>query len=377
MPPRLTITCLSLAFLAACSPAPPEPPAQTDTGAGTSLTREMASTPDPGFARAYAPREFRFPQDHGAHPDFATEWWYFTGNLESAEGRRFGYQLTLFRVGLTPGPAHDDSAWRANQLYMGHLAISDIAAQTHHSRERFSRAAAGLAGAETAPLRVWLGPWSIRSRSTTLFPLELTAADEGLSLRLVLDAGDKPMVLQGDRGLSQKSAQPGNASYYYSFTRLPTRGDLHIDDARFAVSGHSWFDREWSSSALGPDQAGWDWFALQLDDGRDLMFYRLRRHDGRGDRFSQGVLVERDGETRRLSNDEVELEPTRFWRTDDGARYPVAWRLEIPALQIALRVNAAFDAQEMPMTVRYWEGAVDVDGSHSGRGYMELSGYAE
>jgi predicted secreted hydrolase len=368
------IACLLIVLLAACSPAPPGP---AQTGADTSLSEQMATTPDPGFARAYLPREFHFPRDHGAHPDFATEWWYFTGNLETDRGRRFGYQLTLFRVGLTPGPASTDSAWRANQLYMGHLAISDVETGRHHSRERFSRAAAGLAGAEAAPLRVWLGPWSIRSRSPALLPLQLSAADDGLSLQLSIEDGGKPMVLQGDRGLSQKSGESGNASYYYSFTRLPTQGELRIGDDSYRVSGNSWFDREWSTSALGPDQAGWDWFALQLDDGRDLMFYRLRKHDGRPDDFSQGVLVDRDGSAQRLSIDQVDLRPTRFWHADDSTRYPVEWRLEIPSLQIALRVNATFDAQEMPMTVRYWEGAVDVDGSHRGRGYMELSGYAD
>lgn len=373
MPARAIAIVLSI-LLAACTPSPPDPEQATDT---TSLTDQMAASPDPGFARAFEPREFRFPEDHGAHPDFATEWWYFTGNLDSRQGRRFGYQLTLFRVGLTPGPPARDSAWRANQLYMGHLAISDIAERRHHHRERFSRAAAGLAGATLSPLRVWLGPWSLGSRSEDLFPLDLSAEDDGLALRLTLEAGDKRMVLQGDRGLSQKSGAPGNASFYYSFTRLPTRGELRIGDDRYTVEGHSWFDREWSSSALGPDQAGWDWFALQLDDGRDLMFYRLRKHDGRPDRFSQGVLVDHDGMAQRLTNDEVDLRPTRFWSTDDGARYPVEWRLTVPSQQIDLRVNATFDAQEMPMTVRYWEGAVDVDGSHAGRGYMELSGYAD
>ena len=375
MPVRAITALLSL-LLAACSPAPTDPPA-ADTPGTTSLSAQMAATPDPGFARAFEPREFRFPEDHGAHPDFATEWWYFTGNLETGQGRRFGYQLTLFRVGLTPGAAATDSAWRANQLYMGHLAVSDIATRRHHSRERFGRAAAGLAGAETPPLRVWLGPWSIGSRATDLFPLELVAAQDGLSLRLTVDQGDKAMVLQGDRGLSQKSGEPGNASYYYSFTRLPTRGELQIGGQRFAVSGDSWFDREWSSSALGPEQAGWDWFALQLDDGRDLMFYRLRKHDGRPDRFSQGLLVDHDGAAQRLSIDQVDLRPTRLWGTDDGTRYPVEWRLSVPSHQLDLQVSAVFDAQEMPMTVRYWEGAVDVGGSHSGRGYMELSGYAD
>jgi predicted secreted hydrolase len=370
---RLLIPLLAWS-LYGCSPTPAPSEAES---ARVSLGTRMAAPPDPGFARAWQPRDFSFPADHGAHPAFATEWWYFTGNLASGDGHRFGYQLTLFRVGLAPGEAVEDSDWRTNQLYMGHLAISDIAARRHHARERFSRAAAGLAGAETAPLRVWLGPWSIRGAPTTLFPLTLSAADPQLGLQLTLEAGDRPMVLQGERGLSRKSAQPGNASYYYSFTRLPTRGELRVGGETFAVGGDSWFDREWSSSALSPDQAGWDWFALQLDDGRDLMFYRLRDHAGNADPFSRGVLVGTDGLVEHLAAEDVTLTPRRLWTSPEGTAYPVEWTLTIPSRAMKLEVRAAFDAQEMPTTVRYWEGAVEVDGSHRGRGYLELSGYAD
>ena len=176
------------------------------------LEERMASTPDPGFARALEPRTFDFPEDHGPHPAFATEWWYLTGNLEDAQGRPFGYQLTLFRIGLEPGDPVADSPWRTHQIYMGHLALSDIAERRHHSAERFSRAALGLAGAETVPLRVWLGPWSIHGGADGLFPLRLEAATAGLALDLELAAGDRPLVLQGERGRSRTSAAPGNAS---------------------------------------------------------------------------------------------------------------------------------------------------------------------
>jgi predicted secreted hydrolase len=352
------------------------PPSATDGGSQVRLEQRMAAAPDPGFARAIEPRSFVFPQDHGPHPAFATEWWYLTGNLEDAQGRAFGYQLTLFRVGLEPGQPAADSAWRTHQIYMGHLALSDIAERRHHSAERFSRAAVGLAGAESVPLRVWLGPWAIEGGADDLFPLRLDAAADGLAIELELTAGDKPLVLQGERGLSRKSAAPGNASYYYSYTRLPTTGAVRIDGRQYRVNGDSWLDREWSSSALAADQAGWDWFALQLEDGRDLMFYRMRGRDGQAQRFSKGVLVAADGSAEALTLEDVTLEPTRRWRSADGVDYPVAWRLAVPGHGLDLEVEAAFDDQEMDHTVRYWEGAVVVRGSQRGVGYLELSGYA-
>jgi predicted secreted hydrolase len=367
-----SLACLVVLCLAACAP---EAPAPGDPPSGVAVDQRMGATPDPGFARALQPREFSFPADHGAHEDFATEWWYFTGNLHSESGRRFGYQLTLFRIGLKAGPAAGDSPWRSQQTYMGHLAVSDVESGRHHSAERFSRAAAGLAGAQTQPLRIWLGPWSIQGTPGQTFPLRLSAGTPELGLELTLDAGAKPVVLQGDRGLSPKSAAPGNASYYYSLTRLPTRGEIRLAERRWRVEGNSWFDREWSSSALAPDQAGWDWFALQLDDGRDLMFYQMRDKQGRAQRFSRGVLVDADGDTQPLNFDAVQLSPTRTWRSDDGTSYPVAWRLRVPDRGIDLVVEAAFDEQLMRHTVTYWEGTVDVSGSHNGLGYLELSGY--
>jgi predicted secreted hydrolase len=365
-------------LIAALSTGCDRPPAdQRQASASIGVDQRMGAEPDPGFARALKPRAFVFPHDHGAHPEYATEWWYFTGNLRATDGRRFGYQLTLFRVGLTPGPPLPDSDWRAHQLFMGHLAISDITNRRHHSSERFSRAAAGLAGAQVEPFRVWLGPWSISGNNKgPFFPLQLRAATPDIAIALTVDAGAKPIVLQGDQGLSRKAAAPGNASYYYSFTRLPTSGEIRLGDRRFQVGGDSWFDREWSSSALAADQAGWDWFALQLDDGRDLMFYRMRGKDGKAQRFSTGVLLEADGSAHRLTLDDVTPTPVRNWTSDEGVSYPVGWRLVLPGYGLDLQVDAAFDDQEMTHRVRYWEGAVAVTGSHTGAGYLELSGYA-
>ena len=206
MPKRAWLLLLA-SLLAACGPASDDRGPETDI----SVSRVLSSQLDPGFARAERVRRFEFPGDHGPHPEYATEWWYFTGNLRDETGRRFGYQLTLFRVGLKPMPPETDSSWRSHQVYMGHLAVSDIDQQAHHSEERFSRAAAGLAGAGGAPLRVWLGPWSLAAAPDSFFPLRLEAAGDDLAIELSLAQGIKPVVLQGDRGLSRKGVQAGNA----------------------------------------------------------------------------------------------------------------------------------------------------------------------
>jgi predicted secreted hydrolase len=188
----------------------------------------------------------------------------------------------------------------------------------------------------------------------------------------------KPFVLQGDRGLSQKGPGSGNASYYYSYTRLSTDGIVVVDGDTLSVSGSSWLDREWSTSALGPDQVGWDWFSLQLDDGRDLMYYQLRNRDGSASRFSEGVLVDENGTKTSLGRSDVRLTVQDRWTTPDGSRtYPVAWRLQVPEENVDLQIRAAFPDQEMDVSVRYWEGAVGVNGSATGRGYVEMTGYGD
>ena len=202
-----------------------------------------------------------------------------------------------------------------------------------------------------------------------------TLANWMIRLSLQLQPGDKPMVLQGERGLSRKSATPGNASFYYSFTRLPTRGEIRVGDKFYTVEGNSWMDREWSSSALDKDQAGWDWFALQLDDGREVMYYQMRNKQGGAHAFSSGKLVEKDGRVHTLLPNQVMLMPSRYWQARDGERYPVKWSMQIAEHQLDLEVEAMFDDQLMDHTVRYWEGAVGVSGSHTGKGYLELSGY--
>ncbi len=330
------------------------------------------------FARVTGPRPLDFPADHGAHPDHRTEWWYFTGNLTSEEGRAYGFQLTLFRSALAPTPPDKDSDWATRQAWMGHFALTDISAGEHRASERYQRGALGLAGATVQPVRVWLDDWEIRSEGPdTLFPLRVQAreSEAGIAIDLRLEA-TKGHVLQGDRGYSRKGRDPANASRYYSYTRLQAAGSVEFADQSAQVSGSAWLDREWSTSALDEGQQGWDWFALQLTDGRDLMVYRLRREDGRTDPNSAGILVDAAGAATPLAAGDFTLTPTRYWRSPrTGSRYPVAWELSVPSAGLRLAVTARVDAQEMPTTVRYWEGAVSVSGSASGVGYLEMTGY--
>ena len=338
------------------------------------------------FTRATLPREFVFPADHGAHDGFRTEWWYVTGNLFAADGRAFGVQLTFFRNALAAeisATAPSASRWRSAHVWMAHFALSDEQGDTFRFAERFAREAVGLAGVTTAPFRVALEDWSIASGTPSgsdFSPLRLAARDGGFAVDLALEAR-KPPVLQGERGLSQKGPEPGNASYYYSMTRLPTRGTVTVNGETIPVSGEAWLDREWSTSALGPDLAGWDWFALQLGDGRELMFYRLRRKDGAVDPWSRGSLVAADGASRSLAATEIRLTALSTWQSPSGATYPARWRLEVPGEELDLELTPRVPNQELDVTVRYWEGAVKVNGtsrSHpiAGHGFVEMTGYA-
>jgi predicted secreted hydrolase len=339
---------------------------------------ELLDAANDAFPRATEARRFEFPADHGPHPDYRNEWWYVTGNLDDESGRRFGYELTIFRFALTPERAESPSAWRTNQLFIAHLAVTDPEGERFLVSEKYSRGALGLAGAEADPFAVWIDDWTIRAAASAPDVWQLSAGSEEIALELALTSL-KPPVLNGDAGLSQKSSEPGNASYYYSLTRLATDGELRIGDAVFRVQGSSWADREWSSSALGDDQVGWDWFALQFEDGRELMIYQLRRRDGSADPNSAGTLVRADGTSVHLANDDLVLRVLDSWNSPEGGVYPARWQLEIPAYDIRVEVTPVMADQELFTTVRYWEGAVDVIGANGtvGRGYVELTGYAE
>jgi predicted secreted hydrolase len=346
------------------------------------LSDLLGSDDDAGFEKAIDPREFVFPGDHGPHPGFRNEWWYVTGNLDGDGGERFGFELTIFRFALTPERPAAESSWRSNQVYIAHFAVTDAGRERFYAAERYSRGALGLAGASADPFRVWIDDWEIAAEERGQPERwRLRASDPEFALDIALTAA-KPPVLNGVDGLSQKSAEPGNASYYYSITRWLTDGTLRLGGDEFRVSGLSWLDREWSSSALAADQLGWDWFALQLSDGSELMFYNLRKLDGSQDEHSAGTWIEADGTSRHIDREEIDIVVTDTWDSPEGGRYPSAWTLRFPEQGLSLDIRPVMADQELFTTVRYWEGAVDVQGERQGspidgRGYVELTGYAD
>lgn len=352
--------------------------------ANLDLSQELGNTEDAGFAKVLRPREFSFPVDHGPHLEYGVEWWYYTGNLDNQEGRQFGFELTLFRIGLTTDSPQRASDWAASQVYMGHFAVTDVKNNRFYAFERFSRDGLGLAGAsvaETQGFRVWLEDWSIDGEGATEPAITLRAAEEDVAIELTLVSA-KPLVLQGDRGFSQKSAETGNASYYYSITRMPTSGTVSIGPQSFAVQGNSWMDREWSTSALSEEQEGWDWFALQLSDGSELMYYQLRLEDGGLSRFSGGIVVLGDCSTISISANDVSILVLDVWESSRGVSYPAKWQLQVPSQSIDLEIEPLVDDQELDVSVRYWEGAVKVSGKSrglpvGGNGYVEMTGYSD
>jgi predicted secreted hydrolase len=349
--------------------------------ASISVAGALRTANDQGYARALEPRPFHFPEDHGPHPEFRTEWWYYTGNLATREGRQLGFQLTFFRSALAPQMAQRSSEWASRQAYLAHFTVTDVDGQRFRSFERWNRGALGLAGAQGSPFRVWLEDWSAQARSGAM---RLRAMEDGAAIDLLLQQG-KPPVLQGDRGLSRKSDEPGNASYYYSLTRMPAAGTIRVGGERFEVAGLAWMDREWSTSALGKDQVGWDWFALHLSDGRDLMLYQIRRRNGSDDRVdpsSSGTVIGARGETKHLELSDFEIQVLDRWQSPRGASYPAGWRLRIPSERIDLRIEPLLADQELDVSFRYWEGAARIEGTSlgkpvQGRGYVEMTGYTE
>ena len=342
--------------------------------AGGALTAEGWRQAAPGY-------RWRFPRDHGSHPEYRIEWWYYTGNLAAADGRRFGYQVTFFRVGVDPAP-ENPSRWTVRDLFMAHLAVTDLATGRHLAGERLDRGALGWAGARTDTLDVWNGDWRA-SLDGGVHRLLAVDGSFGVDLRL---APGKGPTLHGENGFSRKGPSAGNASQYYSMTRMPTTGRIRLDGEWLDAAGASWMDHEFGTTFLEPGQVGWDWFSLQLDDGAELMVFRLRRADGGPAEHSAGTWVDADGTATPLGRDDVWLAPGRRWASAASvAAYPVEWRVEVPARRARFEVAAALDAQEMDTGastgVTYWEGAVTVTGQVGdrpvrGRGYLEMTGYA-
>ncbi len=357
-----------------------------------------------GYYRAEGPKEFEFPADHGPHPGYRTEWWYYTGNLFTENGRHFGYQFTIFRNQLSPpdadpiadpnpdpiadpnaSPPKNQTSWATNQLYLAHFAISDIDNKEHKYEERFSRGAAGLTGAEADPFRIWMEDWSAEldadasSPSEESLPVTIQARNNQIAVNLSLNPA-KPLVLHADHGYDPKGPDPGNASYYLSFTRMLTSGTITIEHTDYEVSGYSWMDHEWSTSVLGKDQAGWDWFSLQLSDGYDLMYYQIRNEDGSLSPYSTGTLIDPDGNTIALGDGDAKLEERENWTSPHTGRvYPVRWHLSIPSQSLNLEIATFFPDQEMNVSVTYYEGAVHVEGIRdnepvAGYGFVEMTG---
>jgi predicted secreted hydrolase len=377
---RMLLSLAALLALAACSGPPPAEQDQGHSSASLGL-RYMQAGDDAGFAKALGPRPLVFPADHESHPDFRTEWWYFTGILEDAEASRYGFELTFFRVGLRPpGGSSRPSAWGTDQVWMAHLALTDTAGHRFIARERIARQALGLAGVSLEPLQLRVEGWTatLVAGDGNRWELAATADDVGLQLRLETGA---PPVLNGNRGFDRKGGEPGNASYYYSLPRMTVTGTVVLEGRKRDVHGTAWMDREWSTSALDRETVGWDWFGLRLSDGGSLMYYRLRRADGTAGPFSSGTWVDGAGHRSELGPSDVELTPTDYWTSPvSGARYPVEWRLRVRSAGIMLRIEPYVADQELNVSVRYWEGAMHGSGTGpsgtlTAEGYLELAGY--
>ncbi|MCB0727968.1 MAG: carotenoid 1,2-hydratase [Ignavibacteriae bacterium] len=376
---NLLIIIYLILFIHGCD----EQTEKTESGNSLQLSKAMSDDVDGNFDKAIEKRKFIFPEDHGPHPGFRTEWWYFTGNLTSEDNKQFGYQFTIFRTALNKDSNERKSEWSSNQIYMAHFAVTDISGNEFYYDERFSRNGNELAGAQIDPFKVWLEDWQINQISENavfeLPKLNIKAGSDKAEIDFDLEA-IKPYILQGDSGLSQKGKGEGNASYYYSYTKLKTSGKIKIGEEEYTVNGFSWMDREWSTSALSDDQKGWDWFALQLDDSTEIMYYQMRKNDGSADEYSKGTIINSKGNPETVKKEDVICEVTDHWESPDGVKYPSGWNIKIPSKNIDLKITPAVKDQRMNVSVKYWEGAVKIEGKKNGsvvkgRGYVELTGY--
>ena len=348
------------------------------------------------FKLAVPPYAYQFPRDHNSHPAYATEWWYYTGHLQTKSGRKFGYQLTWFRTALAPS-IDRKSQWAARDLMFAHFALTDENGQKFYFTDRIGRANLNMNGADSASAtpRVWCGDWALRFGGQSGEKQTIRARGQsdakitnGQSFALDLtQIALKAPVVHGENGVSQKSAGRGRASHYYSYTRLKTSGTLVIGNERLSVTGQSWFDHEFGSNQMDASQVGWDWFSLQFSDGRELMVYRLRLKNGATEPYSSGTLVEKNGKSRHLKLAEFKLTPLSTWKSSaTGATYPAKWRIFLPREKIDLTVTPAVAAQELRPSrtganLAYWEGSVIARGTDNGRalngvGYLEMTGYA-
>lgn len=321
------------------------------------------------FLKALPGYKYQFPRDHFSHPDFQTEWWYYTGNVNTEKGRAFGYELTFFRAALQPD-VEPKSVWTTRDAYMAHLALTDVESKRFCHAERLNRPGPGLAGVDAGKQLIWNGNWSCRL-TPAMHHLKAVDVGFGFDLELVPVKGH---VIHGVGGVSQKGPNPGQASHYISFPRLATRGRITLDGQVHTVQGNSWMDHEYFSSELDPQLAGWDWLSIQLENQTELMLYRLRKKDGKSSPYSAGTFVDASGKATHLSASEIQLTPGRRFQN-----YPIEWEIRIPTLKMDLRAIPRLDDQELTskskLTPSYWEGAMRFEGSHQGSGYLEMTGY--
>ncbi|WP_064120069.1 lipocalin-like domain-containing protein [Pseudomonas fluorescens] len=312
-------------------------------------------------------RVFSFPADHGAHEGFRIEWWYVTANLKDQQGNEFGVQWTLFRSALKPGA--EQAGWADQTIWLGHAAVTS--STVHHAAERYARGGVGQAGVRLAPFEAWIDDWRFASQvQDPLRDLQLSARDKDFAYQLRLTSS-RPLVLQGDKGFSQKSEE-GQASYYYSQPFFQASGTLQIDGQNYTVSGPAWLDREWSSQPLTAIQTGWDWFSLHLDSGEHVMLYRMRQKDGAP--YLTGTWIAADGQTQTLRSDQIKLTPQDTAKVA-GRAMPVKWSISIPDKHLDITLDALNANAWMNLRIPYWEGPVHISGSHPGQGYLEMTGY--
>jgi predicted secreted hydrolase len=345
------------------------------------------------FKRAIPGKVFSFPQDHFSHPEFKTEWWYYSGHLQSSDRDKkfYGYQLTFFRTGLKSEKKETKSKWSIQNLFFAHLALTDESRKKFEYREKISRGSLGEAGAsvynrEGEPFQVWIENWSLVGKGPSFQNHLLQAGDKDLGVELLLNPEKNP-IIHGQNGISQKAAGEGYASHYYSISRLKTEGKIFLKGKEIPVRGTSWMDHEFGSNQLREYQVGWDWFGLQLDNWVDLMFYQIRHRDGKKDPFSSGTIIFADGKNRHLTLNDFQIEVTDQWKSQkSGAVYPSKWGIKVSENQIELILSPTVKDQELvtkeSTRVTYWEGSVKIDGRSrgdpvKGMGYVELTGYAK
>ena len=380
--PRVPFVCVFSLMLLLLSCTPAATPSVQDQVPIVNAPSFFTPTTQPGFITADGSRPLTFPADLGAHPDFRTEWWYYTGNLQTPDGRHFGFELTIFRVGLLPPTAElsNDSKWASRDVYFAHFAVSDIGNDHFYAFQRYSRPGPGLAGAQAEPYRVWLEDWNITERSSGVYQLRAEQGELTLDLTLRDEMG---IVLHGENGYSRKGKNASNASYYYSQPRLRANGSVRLNGVQYEVNGLAWNDHEFSTGVLDESQIGWDWFSLQFEEGPALMLFQLRERGGKVSDSASGTFIAADGTPQPLQKSDFDVAVLAKWRSPyTNGVYPSSWEIKIHKPECLLKVKPWMADQEINFPpITYWEGAVHFEGSCNnapvdGNGYIELTGYA-